>query len=469
MKNIKALRSAVRNKNKPEVALLLGNIVDINIQDGNGNTPLHLAVQVLVKDILGKEKYYTNPDDVLNACRDSIDIVLQLATQADVSIQNKYGQCPMHKALGELTCYFTHDPMEEILDKLLTKEALESTKTSKTYTMHGLNFLHVAMIKGRFKNARLAISKGIDVTLKANKNESALAFLCMHHDAPRDLIQQLAHPDNINAVDYNGFAPLHIAAQNGKSDIIADLIKYGADVDLSDSQCFPLNQYQKYCAASLQPEVYAQLLPMDPSHLPMIVIDFVQTFFSTMPQNYDNVATILEMILLNLTKMKFKRVAFREYKPNKIDVCYQGGKGLLHTVQTLLSLRELGILSILLTQNGVDIETIQIQLQRSPEAVLDDYDNQQSDEINSLWEQYRENQQNGLSLFDICCQRIKRLVYPVTKSKMTQLGLPSAVIDEMSKVKISRQIISALQKMHDSEEFKNSDYRYTYQNRYENI
>ena len=212
---IKTLRAAIRNKYKPEVMLLLQTTPNWNCKDANGNTLLHIAIETLVKDIQDQMLHKTDFDDVLMACADSINIVHLLAARANIALQNKKRQYPVHKLL-DIIDYFDHDTIIELLDKVLNEKVLESTTNSQKSVMCGLNFLHLVIIKGKWKAARMAICKNINVTLKTVRLESALTLLCYHDNAPLDLVQQLAHPDNINAPDDQGFAPLHIVAQRRK-------------------------------------------------------------------------------------------------------------------------------------------------------------------------------------------------------------------------------------------------------------
>ena len=122
---------------------------------------------------------------------------------------------------------------------------------------------------------------------------------------------------------------------------------------------------------------------------------------------------------------------------------------------------ELKILTLVFTHTGFSIGTIPSPLRGSTEDQnhIDISVKQQCDEINSLWEQYRQNHTNALYLFEICCHRIKHLMYPVTRPKLGQLGLPSAVTDQMSQSKTVQSIMHELHKLHESEEYK-SGYPY---------
>ena len=308
MDEIKALRAAIRNKYKPEVMLLLQTTQNWNCQDANGNTLLHIAIETLVKILQDQMLHKTDFDDVLTVCQDSINIVHLLTARANIAYQNKKRQYPVHKLL-DIIDYFDHDIINELLDKVLNEKVLESTTNPHKHVTCGLNFLHLVIIKSKWKAARSAIRKDINVTLKTVCLESALTLLCYHDNAPLDLVQQLARPDNINAQDANGFAPLHLVAQRGNQKCIEVLMKYGASADIGSllqNNALPIEEYCQCCTENLNSDIYVNLLPTQSSYVRTVLVTLMFYLVRTIPCNYDEVATILEITLLNITEPKLK-------------------------------------------------------------------------------------------------------------------------------------------------------------------
>ena len=246
-------------------------------------------------------------------------------------------------------------------------------------------------------------------------------------------------------------------------------MKYGASADIgSQDNELPIKEYCQCCTENLNSDIYVNLLPTQSSYVCSVMVQFISYLVTTIPCNYDEVATILEINLLNIIEPKLKSVTFREYRGvyaiyysfhDQIEVCLQGHVDDKRDVQ--LWLWELKILTMVLTHTGFSIGTIPSPLLRLTEDHnhVDISVKQQCDEINSSWEQYKQNHTNVLSMFEICCHRIKHVMYNVTRLKLEQLGLPSAVIDQMSNRKAVQSVMHELHKLHESEEYK-SGYPY---------
>ena len=108
------------------------------------------------------------------------------------------------------------------------------------------------------------------------------------------------------------------------------------------------------------------------------------------PQNYNHVAAVLELVVLNTLEPKLRKVTFHQTTTStRLTTCHQIDVYFQHRDTLYIWLMEVKCLSIILMQTGFDIEEIPRPLEKSMEMP------NECDQINSLWEQYSKNRSNS--------------------------------------------------------------------------
>lgn len=179
---------------------------DINDEDANGNTLLHL--------LIGSDK--TN----------LVDLVLSKG--ADVNALNKFRYSPLHTALakGEINI--------EIVTKLLDKNPdlnikNEDMRTPLHYLCRNQNLDKYLSILYTILNKVNNVNEYINEISKLG--ESALTLVCgksMNEEAISELCEKGA---NVNQTQVNGVFPFYSAVTKKNMKIMQLLLQYGADID----------------------------------------------------------------------------------------------------------------------------------------------------------------------------------------------------------------------------------------------
>ncbi len=177
---------------------------NVNVQDEEGFTPLHLAAQ--------------NDHDKV--------VKLLLKQKANVDVQDKEGFTPLHLAAQN-----GHDSMVKLL---LEKGANVNAKTEK-----GVTPLYLAAQAGYNDVAKLLLVKGANVNAKAERGFTPLHLAAQagHNDVAKLLLVEGA---NVNAEANKGIAPLHVAVVHGHYDVVELLLERGADFNAKVGGLAPL-------------------------------------------------------------------------------------------------------------------------------------------------------------------------------------------------------------------------------------
>lgn len=213
-----AFFEATDSGNTEQLESLLAKGADVNARNAMNQTALHLAVQGGKKDV----------------------VEALISKDADVNTKDKDGKTPLH-----LTAQRGHKEMVELL---ISKDADVNGRDGD-----GMTLLHLAAQRGHKDVVDLLINKGADINAKNDSGETPLdvggyrteiAQLLMSAGARTSSIHRAAlwgfqsevrrfldKGVNVNAKNEDGMAPLHLAAQAGRIDVMELLISKGADVN----------------------------------------------------------------------------------------------------------------------------------------------------------------------------------------------------------------------------------------------
>ncbi|MDR1236023.1 MAG: ankyrin repeat domain-containing protein [Holosporaceae bacterium] len=213
-----ALHCAVKKKKKDAVEFLLGELGKpenvakkrlINAVDTDEGTPLHYAVDIRNKEIIG----------------------LLLEKGADITVCSKKrlfmvrGSTALHCAIEE----YDSGIFEFLLEKLKNagkKElvnVIDREGNTPLYRVIGFN---------NEEAVKLLLGNGADVTIRNESGETALHRVAQtgNKGIMELLLTDAAGKGLVNAFDKSGHAPLHFAASTGDKKMIELLLKNGADI-----------------------------------------------------------------------------------------------------------------------------------------------------------------------------------------------------------------------------------------------
>ena len=228
--NTTPLLCASENSEDDAVAqLLLEHGASVNVWDKNGQTPLHLvsrrglpdAVAFLLKsgaDVDPRDN--DNKTPLLCTLENRGDVAvpqLLLEHGASVNVRDKNGQMPLHLASRLYLSLWRNG----------------SPALGRRYEER----------RRRFSASRRAISDVVALLLKSGAevdprdNENQTPLLCALEGSGDGAVPQLLleHGASFNVRDKNDQTPLHLASHRACSDVVALLLKLGADVDALDN------------------------------------------------------------------------------------------------------------------------------------------------------------------------------------------------------------------------------------------
>ena len=131
----------------------------VNIEDRQGNTPLHLAVKCPWNTLVDTKEQYSNATEeyIMSQCKDLFHIILELCKSANKTIQNRYEHYPSHDIVCHMHEYWENPAMLEMAEAVLCKENLAHAKVFPGYSA-----LHFAVGYEKWNFVRLLVKKGID-------------------------------------------------------------------------------------------------------------------------------------------------------------------------------------------------------------------------------------------------------------------------------------------------------------------
>ncbi len=254
-----ALHEAARSGRTDTVELLLKNGSDVNVRDGEGETPLHVAAKwggrVEVARLLIAHKADVNATDndgktpLWSAAAGGHTnlILLLLENGADVNAQDKNRNCPLSGAImnnryGVVPLLLSHGANPTVSDlsgnSMLDRAALQGSPALAESLLpyfkdaNSTKYLSKAF-SAAFEFGHMDVAIPISVSaLRFESNSIHEAAFSGHVDDVRANI--LSQPESLNARDFLGLTPLHRAAQAGRDAVVKLLLAEGAAIDTTD-------------------------------------------------------------------------------------------------------------------------------------------------------------------------------------------------------------------------------------------
>ena len=263
------LHRAIRKYDVKMVKLLIGHGADIDAKDGQGNTPLDIAINYIhnkeiIDLLIAKGAHKTEGKELENIPIISQDEFLQnlkkdVAEGQDINQGDAAGRTPLHTA--------SRYGYKEVVEFLLSKGANPNVADKMGFTA-----LHFAVMHSQVEVAKVLIEHGADVNAKDNDNSfTPLHFAVMANSRNLELAELLirsgadlsaaagplggqtplhmsvsagnisltslfiAKGANVNVENETGATPLHEATQRGYKEIVEFLIEKGAQINAKDN------------------------------------------------------------------------------------------------------------------------------------------------------------------------------------------------------------------------------------------
>jgi len=198
----------LRERNHRGIAnILLENGAEVDRQTLAGKSPLHFACEKLVPEL--------------------VEVFCLFA--ANVNLQDSEGNTPMHLAMSREG---GRDTVKwQILDNLLQCQAEACVPNHQGHLP-----LHVACRVGAIRCAQLLIERQSNVQAVTFRQETCLHFACLGNHAELTQLILGTAPHCLDALDAEGNTPLHNCAMVGGFHSAALLLRASADVNIKNNQ-----------------------------------------------------------------------------------------------------------------------------------------------------------------------------------------------------------------------------------------
>uniref|UniRef100_A0A3Q3WME9 RHD domain-containing protein n=1 Tax=Mola mola TaxID=94237 RepID=A0A3Q3WME9_MOLML len=216
------------------------------IQDGNGDTPLHLAlihqqtgvIQQLIHTLLSSQQQHIlnmpnhlqqTPLHLAVITRQVKAVEALLRAGADPSLLDKDGRNPIHLAAlaGD----------NATLRPLLAHLGEHHAHLVNTPDYHGLHPLHLAVRRDGERCLRLLVEGGAKINAPERKSGNTALHLAIRENLFKvacTLITELKA--DMNACTFGGNTPLHLAASLGSPTLCSMLVAAGADKNIENDE-----------------------------------------------------------------------------------------------------------------------------------------------------------------------------------------------------------------------------------------
>ena len=229
----RAIQAALYKGHLSIVSLLIGYGADINSQDVEGSSLLHVAAQMGDPDAVslllscGADVQATDSSHcpvLFTALNKGTLAVVRLLIEhgADVSVRDGDRSTALHIASGN-----------EDLD--VVRFLLDCGAELDPRDNHGFTPLHLASAKGKDTIARLLIEHGADMNALDNTNSTPLHLASTYGDS--EVVDLLIESGaDVGACDSKNLTPLHLASTKGNLAVVRSLVDHGASVNAPDEK-----------------------------------------------------------------------------------------------------------------------------------------------------------------------------------------------------------------------------------------
>lgn len=228
-----ALHAATRRAEAHIVHLLIKYKANVNTEDCNGETPLHLVMRygdgtAHILEPVASEVFENNREEdtprLQEAATREVRIIDMLLGSADTNKTDNFGDTPLHVAVrsGEAAVVFL----------LLQHGADVNIRNS-----FGETALHLAAHRGEAPIFKALLGCDADVNTKNNANNTPL-HLAAHRGEVSVINMLLNSGADVKKANGDGDTPLHLAIRSGKTEAAGLLLRRGADVNKKNSSAF---------------------------------------------------------------------------------------------------------------------------------------------------------------------------------------------------------------------------------------
>ena len=220
------LHSMCKHGSNEMVRVLVQNNCDVNIQNRNGDTALHIAIRSTqhnaekVQCILMSGK--CDPNIANDAKNTPLHVAVQkndfrifgeiLRNKCDINIQNNEGNTPLHLAV-------IGGCQDEIVKALSEHQSCDPNLLNS----RSMTPLHIAAAVGRVEHVKVLIMF-CDPSIRNGRGNTPL------HEAviqryPRNILTILAQHESCNKINMTGYTPLHLACKGENIESVKVLVE----------------------------------------------------------------------------------------------------------------------------------------------------------------------------------------------------------------------------------------------------